>query len=527
MSDTIIAAQASVFIAGASAPEEVRMSAAHEAAPTGSLDRGEPHGSQLPALLPLADAEATFLQSYPDYATTHRLDELRASDYARLDRTAQVYVDYTGGGLYAETQVRAHMDLLLTHVLGNPHSTNPTSRAMTQLVEQARAYVLEFFHASADEYAVIFTQNASGALKLVGESYPFGSNDRYLLTFDNHNSVNGIREFARAKGAQVIYAPVIPPDMYIDAGKLIDHLEQAPTDGHNLFAYPAQSNFSGVRHALEWIERAQACGWDVLLDAAAFVPTNRLDLAHWHPDFVTLSFYKMFGYPTGVGCLLARKATLAKLHRPWFAGGTITVASVQGDRYYLHEGGEAFEDGTLNYLTLPAVEIGLRHIAAIGLDTIHTRVRCLTDWLLCALTALHHSNGAPLIHVYGPVDSALRGGTVTLNVYDPSGRFIDHRLVEQSANQENISLRTGCFCNPGGGELALGISAEELATCFVHHTERLALDEFRRCIDTKSTGAVRVSLGLVTTFADVYRVVQFARHFLDQPAEDIASSASW
>ena len=510
-----VAAPVSVFAHGAGASGEVCMSDAHEPTPTGILNRRVPGGSQLTALLPLADADAAFQASYPDYATTHHLDELRASDYARLDRTAQVYVDYTGGGLYAESQIRTHMDLLRNNVLGNPHSTNPTSSAMTQLVEQARDFVLQFFHASADEYVVIFTQNASGALKLVGESYPFGSGDRYLLTFDNHNSVNGIREFARAKGAEVVYAPVIPPDMYIDADKLTAHLEQAHPDRHNLLAYPAQSNFSGVRHDLEWIERAQSHGWDVLLDAAAFVPTNTLDLTQWHPDFVTLSFYKMFGYPTGVGCLLARKVALAKLHRPWFAGGTITVASVQGDRYYLHEGGEAFEDGTLNYLALPAVEIGLRHIAAIGLDTIHTRVHYLTDWLLCMLNDLRHSNGAPLIHVYGPVDSARRGGTVTLNAYDPSGHFIDHRLVEQRANQENISLRTGCFCNPGGGELALGISAEELSSCFVHHTERLALDEFRRCIDTKSTGAVRVSLGLVSTFADVYRVVQFARRFLD------------
>jgi len=50
--------------------------------------------------------------------------------------------------------------------------------------------VLEFFNASPDEYVVTFTQNASGALKLVGESYPFGPGDAYLLTFDNHNSVN-------------------------------------------------------------------------------------------------------------------------------------------------------------------------------------------------------------------------------------------------------------------------------------------------------------------------------------------------
>ena len=61
----------------------------------------------------------------------------------------------------------------------------------------------------------------------------------------------------------------------------------------------------------------------MLLDAAAFVPTNRLDLSTLQPDFVPISFYKMFGYPTGVGALIARKRVLGKLHCPWFAGGTI------------------------------------------------------------------------------------------------------------------------------------------------------------------------------------------------------------
>src|SRR5581483_11388903 len=269
-------------------------------------------------------------------------------------------------------------------------------------------------------------------------------------------------------------------------------------------AYPAQSNFSGVQHALDWIDVAHANGWDVLLDGAAFVPTNRLDLGRWHPDFVSLSFYKIFGYPTGVGCLLARREALAKLHRPWFAGGTITVASVQGGRYYLHEGSEGFEDGTINYLTLPAVEIGLRHIEGIGVETIHTRVRCLTEWLLRELLALRHSDGSALVRLYGPATGEMRGGTITFNLSDRDRRFIDHRLVEQRANQANISLRTGCFCNPGGGELALGISAEELSSCFVRYEDRLTLDEFRRCIDDKSTGAVRISVGLATNFADVY-----------------------
>jgi molybdenum cofactor sulfurtransferase len=131
----------------------------------------------------------------------------------------------------------------------------------------------------------------------------------------------------------------------------------------------------------------------VLLDSAAFAPTNRLDLRRWNPDYVPLSLYKMFGYPTGVGALIAGKAALEKLHRPWFAGGTITISSVQRDGYYLAEGQTAFEDGTINYLTLPAVEIGLKHLATVGVETIHERVICLTGWLLDQLTALRHNNG--------------------------------------------------------------------------------------------------------------------------------------
>ena len=46
--------------------------------------------------------------------------------------------------------------------------------------------------------------------------------------------------------------------------------------------------------------------WKVLLDAAAFVPTQPLDLRQYPADFVTISFYKIFGYPTGLGALLVR-----------------------------------------------------------------------------------------------------------------------------------------------------------------------------------------------------------------------------
>ncbi len=459
---------------------------------------------------------SAFLQKYPTYESTTTIDTLRARDYGRLDHTGQVYLDYTGGGLYADSQVRKHQELLLNGVFGNPHSSNPTSMAATRLVEGAREHVLRFFNADPAEYDVAFTPNASGALKVVGESYPFGPGDHYLLTFDNHNSVNGIREFAHARGATVTYVPLALPDLRVLEDQLDEALALAKPGGNNLFAFPAQSNFSSVKHPLEWIEKAHARGWDVLLDAAAFAPTNKLDLSLHKPDYVPLSFYKIFGYPTGLGALIAKRSALKKLHKPWFAGGTITVASVQGDKYYLAEGHAAFEDGTVDYLNIPAIEIGLRHMETIGMDTIKERVRCLTGWLLDNLTAMHHSTGVPLVRVYGPTDTEARGGAVTVNFFDAHGRAIDHRSIEEQANKVNISLRTGCFCNPGAGEVALGISRVELDVCFngPGHENRLSIDDFRLCIDGKSSGAVRISVGMVSNFDDIQKFLTFCEGLL-------------
>ncbi|MFN2119527.1 MAG: aminotransferase class V-fold PLP-dependent enzyme, partial [Anaerolineales bacterium] len=110
---------------------------------------------------------ASFLRRYPSYAGTGVIDELRAAEYARLDSGEHIYLDYTGGGLYADVQLRRHQRLLQQNVFGNPHSSNPTSLAATRLIDNARAHVLRFFGADPEEYDVIFTQNASGALKLV------------------------------------------------------------------------------------------------------------------------------------------------------------------------------------------------------------------------------------------------------------------------------------------------------------------------------------------------------------------------
>ena len=458
-----------------------------------------------------------FLTAFPDYAGTAALDELRRREYGRLDAKQQVYLDYTGGGLHAASQVREHAEMLNDQVLGNPHSTSPSSTEATRRVESARAAVLHYFNASG-EYTAIFTPNASGAIKLVAEAFPFAPGSRLLMTADNHNSINGMREFARAKAARVDYAPITRPDLRIDFEAMTRELARAEPGRKHLLAYPAQSNFSGVKHDLEWVGRAQAAGWQVLLDAAAFVPTNRLDLRAVRPDFVAMSFYKMFGYPTGVGCLLVRKTTLTRLQRPWFAGGTVNFATAQGAMHVLSAGEAGFEDGTLNYLGIPAVEIGLRHLQHVGMELIQTRVRCLTGWLLTELLALRHGNSRPMVRLYGPATTAQRGGTVTMNFYDPAGHLLDYRRLEELAGEQGISLRTGCFCNPGAGETAEDLTEDDMKAGLAEG-EEISLARFVRVMQQrggKSAGALRVSLGLVSNFADLERFLAFAAGLRDQ-----------
>jgi molybdenum cofactor sulfurtransferase len=463
-----------------------------------------------------------FARRFPAYAETAAIDGLRASDYSRLDRLGHAYLDYTGGGLYADSQLRRHHELLAARVLGNPHSQSPTSLASAELAKEARDAVRRFFNAPEDEFEIVFTANASGALKLVGEAYPFEPGGVLLLSYDNHNSVNGIREFAARKGAATTYVPVREDDLRLDEGQVRTALRGAGVGAPKLFAYPAQSNFSGAQHPLEWATEARELGWDVILDCAAFAPTNPVDARAVGADFIPISFYKLFGYPTGCGCLIARREALARLRRPWFAGGTITLASVQQeDWYHLAPGATGFEDGTVDFLGLPAVTIGIEHLERVGIAMIHRRVQALSAWLLERLLALRHGDGSPLVHVFGPRDMERRGATIALYLVAPDRQPYDVYDVERAAAEALISVRSGCFCNPGDGEVAHRITHDDMERCFKDPAAAITLLQCQQSIEDatgKVPNTIRVSLGLASDFSDVYRFVAFAETYRDRPS---------
>lgn len=454
---------------------------------------------------------SSFCDKYKEYQRTSEIfASLRENEYSQLDTAGHVYLDYTGGNLYSNSQIQKHYEFLRNNIFGNPHSTNPTSLISTMHVEATRRAVLNHFN-GGDDYFCVFTANATQALKLVGESYPFDHRGHFLLLFDNHNSVNGIREYAKRKGADFEYCPVYLEDLRIDEPKLLKKLASANYKHNKLFAYPAQSNVSGVKHDLKWIDIAHENGWDVLLDAAAFVPTNTLDLQIVKPDYVAVSFYKIFGYPTGVGALLIQKNAFEKLERPWFAGGTVSYASVIMPEFFLTENQERFEEGTLNYLSIPAVKIGLDWLNQLGMQNIQNRLSSLTDYMIKELQELKHSNGKALIHIFGPNNNERRGSTIIMNFFDREENKIDVSEIEKRANAKKISIRIGCFCNPGIDEITNCITSEELSLFYSSREDR-HYDKIHFL--GKMRGAIRISLGLMTNYQDCEKYLDFCKEFM-------------
>ncbi len=452
--------------------------------------------------------------SEPIDLATPELDEFRSQELARLDLAGHRYFDYTGSGLYAESQIHRHAERLLTHTYGNPHSHNPTSTPATVLVDEARERVLSWFGADDGDHDCVFTANASAAIKLVAEAFDFSRRGRLLLTADNHNSVNGIREFARRARARILVAPLERPSLRVDLDVVRALLDDRDPDG-GLFAFPAQSNYSGVQHPLELVGMARELGWRVLLDAAAFAPTNRVDLATVPADFVAVSFYKMFGFPTGVGALIARRDALAELRRPWFAGGTISIVSVAADDHRLSPGHAGFEDGTPNFLSIPAVSDGIDVLERVGIDSVHQRVQRATAALFDAFAELRHPGGGALVDVLGPAGPGLRGGTIAFNVIDPEGVMLHDRRVQELAGEEGISLRSGCFCNPGAGEAARGYTKADMAELFARRSVPDFCDVDDHFWARKGSGAsaLRASVGWATDVADLEALIGFIAGF--------------
>lgn len=446
-----------------------------------------------------------------NYGYEGKLSRIRRTDMLQLN--GSTYLDYTGSGLYRTSQIRDIMATLQQNLFANPHSESPASSFTTDLVEEVREEVLKFVGANANEYSVIFTASATSSLKLLAESFPWSNESLYLYTRDNHNSVLGVRRWARHFGGN--FKAVDPSDLEGD-GKTLTSSNDGP---YNLFAFPAEENFAGKKYDLNLIQKFRTTDygnkfakgkWFVLLDAAAYLPTNRLNLKKTQADFVVMSFYKIFGYPN-LGALIVRNDALKYLEKRDFSGGTVVIATC-GTDYVLFQPRTCakFEDGTIPFLSIIALKEGFKKLNELGIDNINKHVWALTRELYTRLSRLRHkSTGRPVVKIYGnhmKNNDKLQGGILAVNFLNQTGGFVGYNEVMKKSAKANINLRVGCFCNPGACTAAAGLQDDQVMQYF---SKKTSCHDAIDIVDGVPLGAVRISLGAYTTIEDVVKMEQF------------------
>jgi cysteine desulfurase/selenocysteine lyase len=302
----------------------------------------------------------------------------------------------------------------------------------TAAYEGARASVARFLSAP-DAHEIVFTRNATEAINLVAYSWGRRNIERgdviVLTEMEHHANLVPWQLLAQEKDGDLEFIPIT------DDGVLrLDVFEVLLRLKPKLVAFAHVSNTLGTINPVgEMTRLAHEAGALVLIDGAQAVPHVPVDIAAIDADFYVFSGHKMLG-PTGSGALWARRELLEAMP-PFLAGGEM-IREVHLRRSEWNEIPWKFEAGTPDI----AAEIGLGaaadYLRELGMGRVREHERELLDYALPALAAAH-----PDVALYGPMDTAIRGGVIPFNL--PGVHPHD---VAQVLDRSGVAVRAGHHC---------------------------------------------------------------------------------
>ncbi|CAG8505089.1 15397_t:CDS:2 [Acaulospora morrowiae] len=423
-----------------------------------------------------------FLKEFAmQYGYNGKIDSIRENEYPQLK--GAVYLDHSGATTYAKSILTSYHSDLTRNLFGNPHSNNPSSSLTSHRVEQVRLRILQHFDANPEDYQVIFTPNATGAIKVAGEMFPWTNKTKFMYLRESHNSLVGLRRYAEEFGSRI-------------------------TDSVDENRKKLNTNKSKYL---------------VLLDAAAFLTSSMVSLADKEnsPDFVVMSFYKIFGFPTGLGALIVKSELAPILKKRYFGGGTIqAVAYDRPWQKFRTDLSERYEDGTINFLDI----ISLQHAFTVT-ERIYTSFRLIKPHVTSLITyldrrmrALKHWNGMPVVAIHSDhdySDNVRQGPVFNFNVRKPDGNWVGYGEVEKMASVNGIHLRSGGLCNPGCVSRWVDLSPDD-----VIHNYKLGkiCGDDKYIFNNKIQGAIRISLGAMTTIDDILTWLHFFQSYYVETA---------
>ncbi|KAH7352581.1 hypothetical protein KP509_19G052700 [Ceratopteris richardii] len=268
-------------------------------------------------------AFTAFKEIYPRYSETLGIESLRVQEYAHLEESGRVCLDYCGFGLFSYLQQSEDWEsasFTLSSLSVNLCSHAIFGAANEGTVEcDIRKRIMNYLNIQENEYSMVFTASRGAAFKLLADVYPFDTARRLVTMYDYESeSLGWLAQRAKEKGAKISDVSFKWPSLRVISSKLrklliVKGSRKRKGSAAGLFVFPVQSRVSGAKYSYQWMSLAQQNKWHVLLDASALGPKDMdsLGLSMFKPDFIIASFYKVFGAdPSGFGCLFIKNTAM-------------------------------------------------------------------------------------------------------------------------------------------------------------------------------------------------------------------------
>lgn len=367
-----------------------------------------------------------------------------------------------------------------------------SSRIATAAYEDARERVARFVGAT-DEQVVIFAKNTTEGLNRIARLHAERGTTVFVSTAEHHANLLPWRW--RASTVRFFRADA---NGVIDEDDLRRQLRDAPP-GPRLVALSGAYNVSGYTPPIHRFARlAHEYDAEILVDGAQLAPHRRVALGGTAPeeaiDYFVFSAHKIYA-PFGSGALIAPRRRLDAATPDLLGGGIVDLVTL--DEVVWNALPDREEAGSPNVIGAVALAAALDRLELLGREGIEAQEHALTGYTIERLSAI------PGLRFLGPPGGPDRVGVCSFVLSQVS----HERVAAALAYEHGISVRSGCFCaHPAMFDLlALGDAAVADAR-----------DRLRRHEHAGIPGAVRASLGLQSTRAEVDRLVTALAEIADR-----------
>ena len=354
------------------------------------------------------------------------------------------------------------------------------SQYCSDLYENSRKYILEYFNAPEDIYTAIFVGNTTDGLNKLSNILIENKNDIVITTrMEHHSNDLPWRNKCDLKHVEVD-----------KDGRLrvedIENLLEKYQERVKYVTITGASNVTGYVNDIKRIAKsAHKYGAKIIVDGAQLIPHKKISMiqedVNENIDFLVFSGHKVYA-PFGSGVIIGLREIFNEKEPASAGGGTVQI--VLDDRQLWLDTPEKNEAGTPNLFGAIAIAEALREMDKIGFQTIENNEKELLVYLIKGLKQFEK------ITLYG--DNENINDRLGILVFNIDGMTYEE-VGEALANVRGIGVRQGGFCAHPYTRRVLGIADNDLQ---------------RYMSEVGTPGLVRVSLG-------IYNSKKEANIFLD------------